>query len=62
MSYKIFVSTDETIETFRCDWQNQAQLLFDKAVASKMFNYLSLYHIEERPAYQHSEFLCVEIQ
>ena len=48
MPYKVFVSTEETIETFRCDRQNQAQLLFDMAVASKMFNYVSLYHIEDR--------------
>ncbi len=48
MSYKVFVSTGETIETFRCDWQGQAQLLFDMAVASKMFTYVSLYFIEDR--------------
>ena len=48
MLYKVFVSTDETIETFRCDWSGQAQLLFDMAVASKMFSYVSLYHVEDR--------------
>lgn len=42
MRYKVFVSTDYECETFYCEREQQAHLLFNMAKDSKDFSYVSL--------------------
>ena len=47
MRYKILCSNGYTPDCFYCDAKEQANLLFNMAVASKFFEYVELGMIEE---------------
>lgn len=45
--YKVFVSTGYDHDSFYCEREGQAHLLFNMAVDSKMFSYVELCKVEE---------------